>query len=253
MAPSMIRRSTRVFSLAILVVAAALPAACTQDELLAQASEALDGYGRSLGVATLSDAEISEGLREALSVASARVVRRVGAVDGFNGDPRIRIPLPRTLRDAQSVLRKVGMARLADDLEVKLNRGAEAAAPEAKRLFLQAIRDMTLHDVRAILDGPDDAATRYFRRKMSPALARRMAPIVKRSLLRVGALRAYDTMIARYRTIPFVPDVSADLTEYVVDKAMDGIFYYVAREEAAIRKDPAARTTALLRRVFGAG
>ena len=192
-------------------------------------------------------------MREALKVASERVVRQVGAPDGFNADPEIHIPLPRSLQNAQSMLRKVGMARLADDLELRLNRGAEAAAPEAKALFWRAISEMTLSDARKIYDGPDDAATQYFKGKMSLPLAERMNPIVDSSLFEVGAIRAYDDMMARYEAIPFVPDVKADLTDYVVQKALDGIFFYIAKEEAAIRKDPAARTTELLKRVFGPG
>jgi hypothetical protein len=145
------------------------------------------------------------------------------------------------------------MAGLADDLETRLNRAAETAAPEAKELFWQAIIDMTLEDVQRIYDGPDDAATEYFKSKMSRPLAERMVPIVEHSLLDVGAIRSYDQMMGQYRALPFVPDVKADLTAYVVEKAMDGIFHYVAEEEAAIRTNPAARTTDLLKRVFAGG
>jgi hypothetical protein len=134
-----------------------------------------------------------------------------------------------------------------------LNRAAEAAAPEAKELFWQAISEMTLDDVRRIYDGPDDAATRYFQDKMTPPLAKRMEPVVDRSLADVGAIQSYDNMMGQYESVPFVPDVKADLISYVVEKAMDGLFYYVAKEEAAIRNNPAARTTEILRRVFGAG
>ncbi|MDH3920281.1 MAG: DUF4197 domain-containing protein, partial [Rhodospirillales bacterium] len=177
----------------------------------------------------------------------------VGAPDGFNADPEIHIPLPGVLKDVQSMLKRVGMAELGDDLEVKLNRGAEAAAPEAKALFLRAISEMTLDDAEKIYKGPDDAATQYFKDKMSPPLAERMTPVVDKSLSEVGAVRSYDEMMGRYEAIPFVPDVKADLTAYVVGKALDGIFFYIAKEEAAIRSDPAARTTDLLKKVFGAG
>lgn len=145
------------------------------------------------------------------------------------------------------------MAGLADDLELRLNRAAEAAAPEAKELFLQAISDMSLEDVQGIYNGPDDAATRYFQSKMTPPLAERMAPVVNDSLAEVGAIQSYDEMMGQYKTVPFVPDAKADLTEYVVEQAMDGLFHYVAKEEAAIRNNPAERTTELLKHVFGDG
>ena len=135
---------------------------------------------------------------------------------------------------------------------MKLNRAAEVATPKAKELFSQAISEMTFEDVMNIYNGPDDAATRYFQKKMTPPLAREMQPVVDQSLAEVGAVQAYDKVMAEYRSMPFVPDVKADLTTYVVEKGMDGIFHYMAVEEAAIRQDPAKRTTELLQRVFGA-
>ena len=111
---------------------------------------------------------------------------------------------------------------------------------------------MTLEDVREIYEGPDDAATQYFKGKMTKPLTKRMKPIVDKSLSEVGAVQSYDTMMSRYKAIPLVPDVKANLTNYVVRKGLDGIFYYVAEEEAAIRNNPAARTTELLKKVFGA-
>lgn len=143
------------------------------------------------------------------------------------------------------------MSGIVDDLELRLNRGAEAAVPRAKRLFWNAIQAMTLEDVRTIYDGPKDAATQYFRGKMSGPLAGDMRPIVDQELANVGAIRSYDQMMGQYRAIPFVPDVKADLTQYVLEKAIDGIFLYLGREEAAIRENPVKRTTALLERVFG--
>lgn len=238
-----------------LLLLPALQPAEAQLDFLDRAKDALKGMGEAApggSSSSLGTGEIAAGLREALRVGTERVVAQVGTVDGFNADPEIHIPLPGVLGDVQSTLKRVGMSRLADDLELRLNRAAEAAAPEAKELFFQAIREMTLDDVRGIYDGPDDAATRYFQGKMTPPLAERMTPIVDRSLADVGAVRSYDAMMAQYKAIPFVPDVKADLTEYVVEKAMDGIFHYVAEEEARIRNNPAARTTELLQKVFGA-
>lgn len=245
-----------VILLAGLLALSGAGGAMAQSSFFDKAKEAIGGLGNlapgnlSPGAA-LSTEDIAAGLREALKIGSEKVVKQVGTLDGFNTDPDIHIPLPGALRDVQSTLKKFGMSGLADDLELRLNRGAEAAAPEAKELFFQAISDMTLEDARKILDGPEDAATRYFQGKMSSPLTQRMTPIVDESLSDVGAIASYDKMMGQYDAIPFVPDVKADLTAYVVEKALNGIFYYIAKEEAEIRKNPAARTTELLQRVFG--
>ncbi|PLY04867.1 MAG: DUF4197 domain-containing protein [Desulfuromonas sp.] len=199
---------------------------------------------------TLGD--ISSGLKEALKVGSERVTAQLGTVDGFNADTAIHIPLPDSLQKVKTALKAVGMSGMMDDLELKLNRAAEVATPQAKELFWNAIQEMTLDDVQMIYNGPDDAATRYFQDHMSAELGERMKPIVEQSIAEVGAVTLYDNAIANYKNLPFVPDVKADLSTYVVNKGIDGIFYYLAKEEAAIRANPAARTTELLKKVFGA-
>jgi len=203
------------------------------------------------GGSALSSGDIASGLREALRVGSQRVVGTLGRANGFNGSPDVHIPLPDTLRRVQSALRRVGMSSMADDVELKLNRAAEKAVPRAKTLFVDAIQKMTIDDARKILNGPKDAATQYFRGKMSAPLAGAMRPIVDQELSNVGAIQSYDRMMGQYRSIPFVPDVKADLTNHVLDKAIAGVFLYLGREEAAIRENPAKRTTELLRKVFG--
>ncbi len=249
-------------SVAVILSCALTGTAQAQFNLLKSAKEAaketvgsLGGSfgGSSGGAGALTEAEIGDGLIEALRVGTERAVRQVGTRDGYNLDPDIHIPLPGALTDVQMVLKTMGAAGLADDWELRLNRAAEAAAPEARELFWRAIDEMTVDDARRIYDGPDDAATRYFQDRMTPPLARRMRPVVDRSLAEVGALQSYDNMIGQYKSMPFVPDVTADLTGYVVEKAMFGLFHYVAIEEAAIRTKPAARTTDLLQKVFGPG
>ncbi|MEJ2471896.1 MAG: DUF4197 domain-containing protein [Desulfuromonadales bacterium] len=195
--------------------------------------------------------QIAAGLKEALRVGSDRVVSQLGTLDGFNADPAIHIPLPNSFKTVQSTLNTVGMSYLLDDLELKLNRAAEQATPKTKALFLSAIEKMTLDDVMGIYNGPEDAATRYFQQKMSPQLAEEMKPIVEQTLNQAGAVQAYDTAMGQYRSMPFVPDVKTDLTTYVTDQGMNGIFHYLAWEEAAIRQNPAKRTTELLKTVFG--
>lgn len=199
----------------------------------------------------LTNTDIIAGLKDALRVGSDHVVNRLGAANGFNKDARVHIPLPDTLKSVQSALSQIGMSSMVDDLELKLNRAAEAATPKAKQMFMDAIYDMSLDDAKGILNGPKDAATRYFQRKMSPSLANEMQPIVSGTLAEVGAIKAYDSVMGQYSAIPFMPDVKANLTEHVIRKGMDGIFYYLAVEEAAIRKDPAKRTTEILKKVFG--
>ena len=214
-------------------------------------------YLRNLGVddpagALLGDDEIAEGLREALRVGAGRVVDTLGVEDGFNASPDVHIPLPKNLRKVQELLSDLGLDRFGEKLELRLNRAAEAAVPRARALFWSAIEEMTLDDVRAIYDGPDDAATQYFRSKMSEPLAAEMKPIVDEELANVGAIRAYDRMMGEYDDIPFMPDVKSDLTRHVLKRAIGGVFLYLGREEAAIRQDPAKRTTEILQRVFGA-
>lgn len=199
----------------------------------------------------LNTDDIGGGLKEALLVGTENVVSSLGTTDGFNLDPQIHIPLPAQLDQVKSVLGKIGMDSMLTDLETRLNRAAEIATPRAKQLFVNAINEMTLDDVMAIYKGPDDSATEYFRSKMSGPLAIEMKPVVDESLADVGAANSYEAAMDRYNSVPFVPKVDANLSDYVVEKGMDGIFYYLAREEAAIRQDPAKRTTDLLRRVFG--
>jgi hypothetical protein len=195
--------------------------------------------------------EIDAGLKEALRVGTEQVVAQLGKSDGFNADPAIRILLPDRLSAARDMFGKIGMAGLFNDLELRLNRAAEAATPKAKEIFWQSIREMTIQDVQGIFRGPEDAATRYFERTMTPRLAAAMRPVVDQSLNEVGAVRVYNEAVAQVRAIPYAPEIRTDLTGYVVEQGMAGIFHYLAQEEAAIRQNPLKRTTELLRRVFG--
>jgi hypothetical protein len=238
---------------AIAVVFMLLPNYATAgSNWLNEGADLLKAFGKNGEQSKLSLDEIGSGLKEALRIGTEHVVTRLGREDGFNSDPSIHIPLPEELNSVKSMLNKAGMSSLLDDLELKLNRAAETATPKAKSLFWQAITEMSFDDVKTIYEGPEDAATRYFRNKMSPALAEDMRPVIKESLSEVGAIQAYDNVMAAYSTLPFVPDIKANLTDHVIEKGMDGIFYYVAKEEAAIRRDPAKRTTELLQKVFGA-
>jgi hypothetical protein len=221
----------------------------TQNSLLQQGLGMVSAGGSSSS-GSLSQGEMGDGLKEALRVGTGTVVSQLGKSDGFNADKAIHIPLPGQLATVQKALKAAGYSSLVDDLELKLNRAAEQATPKAKALFVDAIAAMTIQDAAKILNGPDDSATQYFRKAMGPGLAKEMEPIVDATLAEAGAVQAYDAMMGQYKALPFMPDAKADLTDYVVGKGLDGIFYYVAREEAAIRNNPAKRTTDLLKKVF---
>lgn len=207
------------------------------------------GEGKKPGDLTVG--EIASGLKEALRVGTGNVVTQLGRPDGFNADTAVHIPLPKSLQNVKVMLGKVGLSGMLDELELKLNRAAEIATPKAKELFGKAIMDMSIADAKAIYTGPEDSATRYFQGKTSLSLSQAMRPVVENSLAQVGAVQTYDKIMQKYRALPFVPDVKADLTDHVVKKGMEGIFQYLAKEEAAIRKNPAKQTTDILKRVFG--
>lgn len=206
------------------------------------------GSGASGG---LSEIEIGKGLREALRIGSGNVVNNLGKADGFNGIADVHIPLPGTLGKVQQALQLVCKSGLTDDLELRMNRAAEAAVPKAKYAFFEAIDTMTIDDAQKILSGPKDSATRYFESKMTPRLMDDFTPIVNDELAASGAAKAYENTMGEYAKLPFVPDAKANLSSYVVEKALDGVFLYLSREEAAIRDNPAARSTELLQKVFG--
>lgn len=210
-----------------------------------------DQSGQSSTNSEHSLVDLNSAFKQALSMGAGSVVEQLSASDGFNKDQAIHIPLPEQLKSAKKLLATVGMDNLADDLELKLNRAAEAATPQAKALFLQSIKDLDFADIKKIYEGPEDSATQYFKSKMSLPLGEKMKPIINKSLIEVGAIQAYDQFVGEYSTLPFVPDIKANLTDYVVKNGIEGIFHYMALEEAQIRKDPIKQTTSILKQVFG--
>jgi len=198
-----------------------------------------------------STMDIGNAFKQALRMGSEQVVDKLGAVDGFNSDPTIHIPLPDFLNQVRSALRIVGLSGTVDDLELQLNRAAEAATPVAKELFLNAITEMDFDDVMAIYNGPNDSATSYFRDSMSTTLGKQRRPVIDSSLSEVGALNTLDRIVDRYKPLEAIPDLKSNLADHVVNRGMDGIFHYIAQEEAAIRENPVRQTTELLKQVFG--
>lgn len=242
--PSFSRTLIAATSLGVLIGLSA----CTKEALMQQAGEVMQQVGNS---GALGSTEISAGLKQALEVSTAAVVSQLGVSGGFSADPAVHIPLPKNLAKARDVAKKVGLSQPFDQLENKLNQAAEAAAPKAKALFLDAIRSMTLDDAKGILGGPSDAATLFLKKQMGPSLNKAMQPVVSNALSEVGAVQSYDKLVrATGSFAQLMPDLNADLNQHVVDAASKGIFNYLAKEEAAIRADPAKRTTELLKRVF---
>lgn len=212
--------------------------------------EVITPESTSSSSSSITDNDIAGALKDALTVGSTNVVSQLSASGGFNNDSNIHIPLPDSLQTVQKTMNKFGMGSSLNNLETKLNEAAETATEKAKPLFLNAIKEMSWTDVKTILNGPSDAATQYFKGKMSSPLAAEMKPIVDASLNEVGAINSYNSAMGKYKSLPLVPDVQADLSQHVLNKGIDGIFYYLAIEEKAIRENPAKRTTDLLKKVF---
>jgi hypothetical protein len=191
------------------------------------------------------------GLKEALSIGTQNAVTEVSKVNGYFDNKAIKILMPKKLDTVANVLKKVGYSKEVGDFELSMNRAAEKAAPRAKSIFVDAIKEMTIEDARKVLAGGDTAATDYFKEKTHDKLYTAFEPTIASSLDEVGATRSYKTMMAKYESVPFVSKQSLDLDRYVTEKALDGLYYMVGQEEKKIRHDPAARVTDLLRTVFG--
>lgn len=221
------------------------------------ATDGSTDYGRVLTdilgeqAGALTEAEVAAGLREALTVGADRVVGQLSATDGYFGDQTIRIPLPKTLRQVQEQLDKVGAAGSFNDLEQRINRAAEAAAPRAKQLAVDAITSMTIDDAMSILNGGDTAATEFLQARMTQQLKTELSPYMSQALDSSGAFTQLESTAKRYLGGALVSQLRDDMISHSVDGALDGLFHYVAEEEKAIRRDPVKRTTELLRRVFG--
>lgn len=197
-----------------------------------------------------SEARVASGLREALRVGTERAVATLSAPGGYAEVPSLRLELPESLQPAAKTLRHIGMGRQVDRIEEKMNEAAERAAAEAVPVFAEAVASMSIRDALGILNGPDDAATRYFQGRTSEELTIRFRPVVEGAMQEVGAYRAYDEAKRLYESIPLTKSLPPDLETHVLNETLAGLFDTLAEEEARIREDPAARTTALLQEVF---
>jgi hypothetical protein len=201
---------------------------------------------------SVTNREAINALKNALDRGARTAVAQLGREDGFLGDARVKIALPESLRRAEKNMRRFGMAKYADELIVTLNRAAEAAVPEARQLFGDALRQMSVQDAKGILTGGETAGTAYFRRATADELTRRFLPVVRRATARVGLAQKYNQYAAHGVRVGLVDAEDANLDDYVARKALDGLFFMVAEEEKKIRRDPVGTASSLLQKVFGA-
>jgi hypothetical protein len=225
--------------------------ACTS----AQVSQTLGDINKTIGgnsTQPLTSAEVAEGLKEALIKGISTGSDLASQLDGYFKNPEIKIPFPPDVKRVEDKLRQVGLGDQVDKFVMTLNRGAEDAAKEAKPIFITAIRSMTIQDAWSILKGENDAATQFLKRTTSSLLKEKFKPVIRTSLDKVSATKYYGDIVKRYNQLPLVQKVNPDLDDYATDRAIEGLFIMIAKEEKNIRQNPVARTTELLRKVFGA-
>lgn len=240
-------RLTLLAAMLALAVAAG-PAAGQLGDLLKQLPT-VPGNVPSTG--SLGELKIGQGLKEALQVGTANAVSLTGRTDGYFKNEAIKILMPEQLKTVERGLRTVGYGPQLDELVLSMNRAAEQAAPAAKTIFWNAIGEMTIDDAQKILHGGNTAATTYFKGKTTPQLTTAFTPVVEKSMSQVGVTQQYNELLGRAKAIPFLNTESYDINHYVVSKSLDGLFVVVGQQEAQIRANPAARTTELLKEVFG--
>jgi hypothetical protein len=199
---------------------------------------------------TPSQLEMVSGLKQALEQGTNKSTSQLSAVDGFFANAAIKILFPPEAQKAEKTLRSLGMGKLCDDVILSVNRAAEDAATQAKPIFVNAIKQMSFQDVANIVTGPKNAATLYFQRTTTTPLTGSFSPVIQNSLNKVGATKYYGDVATTYNKLPFVTHINPDLTNYVTQKAIEGLFFEIAKEELNIRQNLSARTTPLLQKVF---
>lgn len=224
-----------------------LLAACSEKEL----RQTYEIVTANVDEVPLSQREVAAALKDSLSQGSTRGAIIASLKNGYYENPRLKINFPEDMRKVEKALRKVGLGKDVDRFVKQLNRGAELAAARAKPIFIKAITSMTIPDAFEILNGAPDAATRYLQRTTWGELQQQFRPIISETLRQTSATRYYGDIVKKYNRLPFVSDVDPDLDAYATEKAIEGLFVLIADEEAEIRANPGARTTQLLRRVFG--
>lgn len=203
------------------------------------------------GKSGLTEKDAADGIKEALVKGTGESVALVSKLDGYFLNPEIKIPFPQNARNIETQLRNIGLGGKVDEVVLALNRAAEDAAKSAQPIFVNAITGMNISDALKIVRGNNNAATQYLSQTTTPSLKAKFSPVIKSSLDKVDATRLWSELITAYNQIPFITKQNPDLTDYVTDKAISGLFTMIAKEEVKIRQNPAARTTELLKKVFG--
>jgi hypothetical protein len=206
----------------------------------------------AISLSDLSDTDASKGLKEALIQGADKAVTKLGAVDGFMGNPEVKIPLPDSLKKTERIMHVLGMGKQADELVLRMNRAAEAAVPEAKALLIASVKKMSVDDAKGILTGGDDAATQYFKNTTSGPMAEKFLPIVKKATQDVALAKQYNKFAAMGSQYGLVKKDQVNLEQYVTQKTLDGVYLMMAEEEKAIREHPMEAGTSLVKKVFGA-
>jgi hypothetical protein len=232
--------------LTILFLASGI-AAMGQNDLFSNIKKKVSGGGSS----SLSSEDITAGLKQALTLGAQKSADRLSAVNGFLGNKAVEILMPEQAQRVEKTLRNMGMGKLVDDAIASMNHAAEDASKSAAPIFINAIKSMTVTDGLNILRGSDTSATSYLRKSATPELTKAYTPVIDSALQKTGATKYWKDVFDAYNKLPLVSKIDPDLSSYVTQKAISGIFYYVAQEEIQIRKDPAAQVTDLLKKVFG--
>ena len=203
------------------------------------------------GEKPLTNDEIIRGMKEALTVGSNNAAGSASKLDGFFKNPVIKIPFPPEAREMETKLRAMGMGKQVDEFILTVNRAAEEAAKQSASVFVNAITSMTINDGLSILRGADTAATGYLRKTTGVQLHDMFKPVIKNATQKVQVTKYWNPLASTYNSLPFVKKVNPDLEEYITQRALNGLYYLVSQEEIKIRKDPMARVTEILKRVFG--
>lgn len=205
----------------------------------------------ALDLSGISHQEAGSGLKETLTYAASGAVAKLGMTGGFLNDSKVHIPLPDALQTAKRAMSLMGKSQQFDDLEVGINRAAEAAVPKAKQLLIKAVKGMSVQDAKGILSGGDEAVTQFFRSKTEASLTREFLPIVKATTDKNGLARQYNSLAGQAASFGVVKPEDAKLENYVTKKALDGLFLMLGEEEKAIRRDPVGTGSALLKKIYG--
>lgn len=237
----------------LLVCCTLLPAQGVRADLMEELRKAMSGQSGSTQAASgLTQSDMVGGLKEALEKGAREAIVKLGKPDGFLKNAEVAIPMPDSLKKVDKLMRKLGQDKMADEFVATLNHAAEQAVPEAASLFTDAIARMSVQDALAILKGPDNAATEYFRKTSGAQLTARFRPIVQAATDKAGVTNAYKSLMGKAGPLAKALGKDHDLDTFVTDKTVDGLFKMIAAEEKSIRQDPLARSTDLLKKVFGA-